>query len=67
MIPPVTMPVPAPTVATDKLLLLQTPPLVGSVRVSVLPTQTFVDEADMEDGFGFTLIIFVAAHPLPRV
>ena len=64
-ITPVTIPLDVPIVATKVLLLLHvpTPP---SVRVIVDPGQT--DKGpDMPEGSGFTVMVFVVVHPVPKV
>ena len=59
---PLTTPVAAFTVATDKLLLVHVPPVTASLNVVVLPAQT-VALPDIAAGVLFTVIAVVAAHP----
>ena len=59
--PPTKAPVPALIVATVVLLLLHTPPVVGSPKISVAPTQTAV--LPMMGNNGFTNIAVVAKQP----
>jgi len=56
---PVTMPVPAPTVAILVLPLYQVPPPVASLRVIILPAATVVGPVGA-DGKGLTVIVLVA-------
>ena len=58
---PVTMPVKDPTVAISGLLLLHTPPAVGSVSNIVEPTHT-VDGPEIIPGYGLTVIVLVATQ-----
>ena len=60
---PVYIPVAGSIVALDVGLLLHTPPLVISLSVAELPTQTEVIPVII-DGGGFTVTTTVAMHPL---
>ena len=60
---PVTRPVPAPTVATEVLLLLHVPPVVVSVSRVVKDIQR-VEEPVIDDGNGFTVTTSVALQPV---
>src|SRR5579859_7846419 len=63
---PVTVPL-VPTVATDALLLLHTPPTsVPGPRVVVCPTQ-IPDVPVNAGGIGLTVTIIVAKHPVESV
>jgi hypothetical protein len=59
-------PVVEPIVATDVLLLVQIPPDVGLVSVSVAPMQ-IGDVPDIADGSGFTVATMVTKHPVPKI
>lgn len=63
---PVTMPDEEPTVARATLLLLQVPPVVGSLRVVVCPTHTFVVPV-IAPGAPFTVNGFVTIQPEGKV
>ena len=63
---PVTIPVPAPIVATPVLLLLQLPPTDGLVRVIVAPWHTLAIP-DMGAGIPETVIVAVAIQPVANV
>jgi len=51
---PVTIPLDEPTVASDKLLLVQVPPAIPSVNEVVCPTHTRA-VPDIDDGIAFTV------------
>jgi hypothetical protein len=63
---PDTMPVPAPTVATAVLLLLQVPPVLVVLSVVVCPTQALVLPV-ITAGSGFTVATAVRWQPVPNV
>ena len=44
---PVTIPLPEPTVAIAVLLLFHIPPAIGSVKVVVVPKETFATEGEI--------------------
>ena len=58
VVPPVTMPVADPTVATDGLLLLQVPPGLASLNVIVVAEHNMPPPI-IADGGGFTVIVVV--------
>ena len=49
--------------ATPVLLLLHVPPVITSVKVALLPRQTF-DGPDIGDGNGFTVTEYVLLQPV---
>ena len=59
-------PLKEPIVATAMLLLLHVPPIVASLSVVVLPTQTAVTPV-IAAGSGLTVIIVVVRQPVPNV
>ncbi len=59
---PVVTPVVAPTVAISVLLLVQTPPVTGSVSVMFVPMQS-VAGPPMVPGKGSTVKMALAVHP----
>ena len=61
---PVTIPVDAPTVASTVAPEVQVPPDTESDKVIVPPTQT-LDDPEITDGAGFTLIATVEGLPHP--
>lgn len=63
---PVTTPVAEPTVASNVLLLVHTPPEVASDNVVDDPTQTLLAPL-IALGFVFTVIGDVTKHPLGTV
>ena len=63
---PVTIPVPASTVAAAVLLLLQVPPVIAFVIVTVAPTQPEAGPA-IADGAPVTLTVAVVLQPVPSV
>ena len=63
-VPPETIPEPEPIVATEVLLLLQEPPLVGSVAVIVLPAHTAAGPP-IAAGTGLTVTGAVTTDPQP--
>jgi len=63
---PVTIPVLAPTVATDVVPLVQVPPVVPSVKVMVVPAQKAA-APDIADGKALTVTVPVALQPLLSV
>lgn len=63
---PVTTPDAEPTVANEGLLLVQTPPVVASVRVPVVPTHMLVGPA-IGAGDAFTVTTWVEKQPVLRV
>ena len=65
-ITPVTIPVLAPTVATDVVPLVQVPPVVPSVKVMVVPAQKAA-APDIADGKALTVTVPVALQPLLSV
>lgn len=62
---PVTIPVVVPIV-TAPVDVLQVPPVVASLNVTDLPTQTSPGP-DIADGTGSTFIILEVVHPVPAV
>lgn len=60
---PLTIPVVAPTVATDELLLDHVPPEVALVSVVVEPMQTDEEAGLMADGRAATVTVLVTLHP----
>jgi hypothetical protein len=60
---PLTIPVVAPTVATDELLLDHVPPEVALVSVVVEPMQTDEEAGLMAGGAAMTVTAFVTKHP----
>ena len=60
---PLTTPVPAPTVATDVLLLVHVPPGVVFVKVVVAPAHTVDEPGVMADGRAATVTVLVTLHP----
>jgi hypothetical protein len=60
---PVSTPVPATIVATAVLLLLQVPPGVALVRVTVLPTHTLAGPL-IAPGNGLTVSMVLRLQPL---
>ena len=60
---PLTTPVPAPTVATDVLLLVHVPPGVVFVKVVVAPAHTDEEAGLMTGGAAMTVTGFVTLHP----
>ena len=63
---PVTIPVPAPTLAF-RLAVVQVPPgLVGSVKATVPPIQTVGAAGNIAPGNGFTVKIAVVEQPAPK-
>jgi hypothetical protein len=63
---PVTAPVVDPTVATTLLLLVQVPPPLVLVNVTVLPIHTLAGPV-IAAGTGFTVIGVVLLHPVGKV
>jgi hypothetical protein len=63
---PVTIPLLVPTVATDVVPLVQFPLVVPSVKVIVVPEQKAA-APDIAVGKPFTVMTFVALHPVLRV
>jgi hypothetical protein len=63
-VPPVTIPVPEPTVAIVVLLLLQVPLADALLKVIFKPAQT-VDAPDIVPGGAITVIVLVASVPQP--
>ncbi len=63
---PVTTPVPAPTEATDVLLLLHAPPPVASLSVVVAPTHALAVPV-ITDGVGDTVNVAVVLQPVGSV
>jgi hypothetical protein len=61
---PETIPDIAPTVATDVVPLLHTPPEVASDKLVVAPEHTLL-APEIAAGNGFTVTIVVAVQPLP--
>ena len=62
---PLTRPVVNPTAAVVMALLLQLPPAVGSVRLTVDPIHT-ADAPLIAPGCGLTLMPLVAVQPVPN-
>ena len=62
---PETIPVVDPTVAAAVLLLLQVPPVVASLKVTVDPAQT-LPETVIAD-IGLTVTVCIAVHPVVAV
>jgi hypothetical protein len=60
---PVNVPVPEPTVATVALLLVQVPPLIPSLRVTLVPSHRPTNPP-ITEGEGETVIVVVAKHPV---
>jgi hypothetical protein len=61
---PEIIPVESPADATDKLLLLQVPPLIASERVVEEPAQNVVTPVIPD--IGFTIILEVVIQPVPK-
>lgn len=60
---PLTTPVPAPTVATDVLLLVHVPPGVVFVKVVAEPAHTVEEPGVIADGRAATVTVLVTLHP----
>ena len=63
---PVTVPVVEPTVAIVALLLLHVPPVFGSLKVVVRPTQVLAVPV-IAEGTGVTVITLVVMQPVLSV
>ena len=66
-LPPVTQPEVPPTVATAVLLLLHVPPVLASVRQSVVPAHNGAFPPEMPEGRGFTVVVVYAAQPVGAI
>jgi hypothetical protein len=64
---PVTRPAPVPTVAAAVLPLLQEPPVVASVRVTVPPLSQTRAVPEIVAGAGLTVTVAKAAQPVDKV
>ena len=63
---PVTQPETRPTEAMDKLLAVQVPPDIISLKHDVAPTHKLVEPKGI-GGFGFTVTGIVVKHPVDNV
>jgi hypothetical protein len=62
---PETVPLVAPAVATEVLLLLQVPPVVASLKTVDAPTHIIVVPV-IGNGLGPTVTVVVTMHPVPK-